>query len=179
MLRPRDDAVDVWESWVEDDGSVVVCTGVVGGPSTVERREGSDASREWRARRFVELYGEGFRPEQTETDDADEDRGTVLVQLPPSAIPEDEEEIQDLWDRLETWVDHTLSQAGLGRCTGVDFSSEMTAIGDTHDGRASVDALVAALSEVSLRVPPLIAVRTGDGDKISWPPEQAGQELPA
>jgi hypothetical protein len=105
----------------------------------------------------------------------------VLVQIPPEALPYEHDDVMAVWDRLEGWVNETLGDACSN--TGVDFSSEMTAMTDVEDPSAAVRALVEALPSSGLPSPVRIAVREGDDaserDVIKWPGEEAGGDLPA
>ena len=86
-------------------------------------------------------------------------------------------ELDELWTRFERWTQQTLDTSGLGRCLGLDLSSELTSIAEVRDPSRAVDVLVAGLRGAGLPEGAVIAVREDGNDVIKWPPERAGEDL--
>ncbi len=168
----QDGAVEYWESWVEDGGRAVVHWGRLGERGEVRSFDGDEFAA-YLAPKVRALHAEGYR------DVPEEEQAFLLVAWPPDALPYESDDVEVLWDRVELLVDEELGWTGLGRCTGVDFSSELVAMAVAVDAGLAVGVLAAALSAAAdLPAGAVIAVRSADGrDVIRWPAERAGEEL--
>jgi hypothetical protein len=171
LYRRSGDRVEYWESWVEEGGDAVIHHGVLGERGTVERFADRGEYVERVAATVRELHAEGF------ANIPEEEHAELLVQIPPEAIP-DPDAVEPLWDRLELWVDETLGWTGLGHCTGVDYSSEMTAMALAVDADLAVRVLADSFPESGLPDATIVGVREEDGDVVRWPPERAGEPVP-
>ena len=176
LYRRTADGLEYWEHWT-NDGVTTVHTGRVGERGDVERFEDKDAFAAFFARTMPELLQSGFRgiPE--------DEHASILVQWPPDTVPEALDEIEALWDNVEHLVNEELGWTGLGHCSGVDYSSELTAMAEAVDADLAVKVLADALAHSDLPGGALIAVRVSDDDnerdEIRWPPDRHGEELPA
>ena len=170
LYRTTDDGMEFWESWM-DDGVATVNTGRVGerGEVLTFDRAGFAA---YVGQKAHELFAAGFRPIEPE------DHEIVLVQWPRNLLPTDLTEMDALWDKVELWVNEELGWTGLGRCTGVDLSTELVAIAEAVDANLAVKVLAASLVQSDLPPGGVIAVRIDDErDEIRWPPEREGEDV--
>jgi hypothetical protein len=144
LYREAGEGVEYWESWVNDDGTAVVHYGRLGERGQVEEFSDPDAFADYLGPRVRELHAEGFRnvPE--------DEHATVMLQWPRSAVPDDVDGTEELWDRVEELVNEELGWTGLGRCTGIDLSSELTAMAEAVDARLAVKVLASALVQSGL-----------------------------
>ena len=179
--RRTDEGVDYWTAW-ELGGEGFIRTGRVGEPATVERFPDRDEFAFAVSRWVRQAYAEGFRTARDEHADEDVEPPTVLVQWPRSAVPEDLDGLEELWDRVERWVDEELGSAGLGRSLGVDLSTELVVMAEAEDTAAAVRVLADSLVQRGdLPAGAVIAVREGEGeaeaDIVRWPPERDGEDV--
>jgi hypothetical protein len=171
QYRRTEDGVEYWESWVEEDGPAVVHWGRLGERGEVRRFEDRAEFSDYVRTKTFELHAAGFRAID------EEDHATVLVMIPPESLPYEAADVEALWARLESWVDEELGWTGLGRCTGVDLSSEMVALAIAVDARLAVEVLGAALPASGLPEETVIAVREDEVDVVRWPPARDGEDV--
>lgn len=173
LYRRTDDGLEYWESWVDDGGRAVVHSGRVGERGEVEELDQAEFTA-YVARKTPELYAAGFRAIP------DEEHAIVSVQWPRSALPEDTGALDELWDKIELWVNEELGWTGLGRCTGVDLSTELVALAEAVDADLAVKVLADSLAGGELPGGAVITVRDDDEhDVVRWPPERDGEDVTA
>ena len=171
LYRDTAEGVEYWESWVHD-GKAVVHYGKLGERGTMEEFSSLSEFADYLGPKSDELHAAGYRnvPE--------EEHEIVLAQWPRDVVPRDIDEMEALWDRIERWVNEELGWTGLGRCVGVDLSTELVAIAEVVDVDLAVKVLATALMQSDLPTRGIIAVRIDDErDEIRWPPERAGEDV--
>jgi hypothetical protein len=100
----------------------------------------------------------------------------VFVQFPPEALPHDADDVDELWTKLETWVQETLEPVGVGKVT-IDLASELTAVAEVGDAERAVTVLSDRIGGSGLPEGAVIAVRREPTVTVQWPPERRGERL--
>lgn len=100
----------------------------------------------------------------------------VYVQIPPEALPYDTDDVDELWTKLETWVQETLEPVGVGKVT-IDLASELTAVAEVADAEQAVAVLSDRIGSSGMPQCAVIAVRREPTVTVQWPPERRGERL--
>jgi hypothetical protein len=103
----------------------------------------------------------------------DVDQASIIIQFPPNYL-KDTDRVLRVWDEVKRVLNERLGWLGLGECTNVDYSGELTFTITTVDRELAVKQIRDALDEEERLDRALIAVEESGKYVAVWPDERRG-----